>query len=71
MQRQKRVLESDRMIALLDGLTIDAGVASEIGGAYAKGIPVIGLYTDTPAARWSPPEKMLRYRKQLRINFTI
>ena len=35
------------MIALLDGLTIDAGVASEIGVAYAKGIPVIGLYTDT------------------------
>ncbi|EMW6117190.1 nucleoside 2-deoxyribosyltransferase [Enterococcus faecium] len=43
----EKVLESDLMIALLDGLTIDAGVASEIGVAYAKGIPVIGLYTDT------------------------
>ena len=41
------VLKSDLMIALLDGLTIDAGVASEIGVAYAKGIPVIALYTDS------------------------
>lgn len=30
------VLKSDLMVALLDGLTIDAGVASEIGVAYAK-----------------------------------
>ncbi|OJG46570.1 hypothetical protein RV04_GL000998 [Enterococcus hermanniensis] len=43
----EEVLKSDLMIALLDGLTIDAGVASEIGVAYAKGIPVIGLYTDS------------------------
>ena len=41
------VLKSDLMVALLDGLTIDAGVASEIGVAYAKGIPVIALYTDS------------------------
>jgi nucleoside 2-deoxyribosyltransferase len=41
------VLDSDLMIALLDGITIDAGVASEIGVAYAKEIPIIGLYTDT------------------------
>jgi nucleoside 2-deoxyribosyltransferase len=41
------VLASDLMIALLDGLTIDPGVASEIGVAYAKGIPVLGLYTDS------------------------
>lgn len=43
----EEVLKSDLMIALLDGLTIDAGVASEIGVAYAKGIPVIGLYSDS------------------------
>jgi nucleoside 2-deoxyribosyltransferase len=43
----EKVLESDLMIALLDGLTIDPGVASEIGVAYAKGIPVLGLYTDS------------------------
>lgn len=43
----EEVLKSDLMIALLDGITIDAGVASEIGVAYAKGIPIIGLYTDS------------------------
>lgn len=43
----EKVLESDLLVAVLDGLTIDAGVASEIGVAYAKGIPVIAVYTDT------------------------
>ncbi|WP_225047634.1 nucleoside 2-deoxyribosyltransferase [Lacticaseibacillus kribbianus] len=41
------VLASDLMIAVLDGPVIDAGVASEIGVAYAKGIPILGLYTDS------------------------
>ena len=45
-------------IALLDGLTIDAGVASEIGVAYAKGIPVIGLYTDSRQQGGSHPKKL-------------
>lgn len=43
----EKVLESQIMIAVLDGLSIDAGVASEIGVAYAKGIPILALYTDT------------------------
>lgn len=43
----EKVLESDLLVAILDGITIDAGVASEIGVAYAKNIPMIGLYTDT------------------------
>ncbi|MEI5995429.1 nucleoside 2-deoxyribosyltransferase [Candidatus Enterococcus mansonii] len=43
----EKVLESDLLVAVLDGITIDAGVASEIGVAYAKQIPIIGLYTDT------------------------
>lgn len=67
----EKVLESDLMIALLDGLTIDAGVASEIGVAYANGIPVIGLYTDTRQQGGTHPKKSLRYKKLLRINFTI
>lgn len=50
------MLASDLMIALLDGLTIDAGVASEIGVAYAKGIPVIGLYTDTDSKAEPTPK---------------
>lgn len=37
-----KVLESDLMIALLDGLTIDAGVASEIGVAYANNWIIYG-----------------------------
>ncbi|MCD2255184.1 nucleoside 2-deoxyribosyltransferase [Agrilactobacillus fermenti] len=41
------VLKSQLLIAVLDGVTIDAGVASEIGVAYAKQIPILGLYTDT------------------------
>lgn len=43
----ERVLNSDLLVAVLDGAVIDSGVASEIGIAYAKGIPIIGLYTDT------------------------
>lgn len=42
----KAVLESDLVVAVLDGLVIDPGVASEIGIAYQAGIPVIGLYSD-------------------------
>lgn len=43
----KAVLQSDLLIAVLDGQVIDPGVASEIGIAYQAGIPVIGLYTDS------------------------
>lgn len=43
----KKLLASDLVIAILDGNTIDNGVASEIGVAYAQKIPIIGLYTDT------------------------
>ena len=41
------LLERDILIALLDGINIDAGVASEIGVAYQAGIPIVGLYTDS------------------------
>lgn len=43
----EKVLASDLMIAILDGPTIDVGVATEIGVAYAKNIPILGLYTDS------------------------
>ncbi len=36
------------VIALLDGFHIGAGTAWELGYAYAKGIPSIGLKTDEP-----------------------
>ena len=43
----KHLLESDVLVAVIDGINIDAGVASEIGVAYQAGIPVVGLFTDS------------------------
>jgi len=37
---------SDIMVAVLDGTDVDSGTAWEIGYAYAKGKPVLGLRTD-------------------------
>ena len=54
----KEVLNSDLMIAVLDGVSIDAGVASEIGVAYARNIPVIGLYTDSRQQGGEHPDKL-------------
>jgi nucleoside 2-deoxyribosyltransferase len=34
------------IIAVLDGVDVDSGTAWEVGYAYAKGRPVIGLRTD-------------------------
>ena len=50
----KRIMERDRaaidacdvVVALLDGAQVDDGTAWEIGYAYAKGKPVIGIRTD-------------------------
>lgn len=52
------VLESRLLIAVLDGLVIDPGVASEIGVAYQAGIPVIGLYTDPRQQGADNPDKI-------------
>lgn len=38
--------EVDLVIASLDGLHVGAGTAWELGYAYAKGIPSIGIKTD-------------------------
>ncbi|MBA1394501.1 nucleoside 2-deoxyribosyltransferase, partial [Lactobacillus sp. XV13L] len=43
----QKLTSSDLLVAILDGNTIDNGVASEIGVAYANKIPIIGLYTDS------------------------
>ena len=53
-----KLLNSDLMVAVLDGLSIDNGVASEIGVAYAKEIPIIGLYTDTRQQGATNQEKL-------------
>ncbi len=34
------------VVAWLDGSDVDSGTATEVGYAYAKGIPVVGLVTD-------------------------
>ncbi len=38
----------DLIVAVLDGLHIGAGTAWELGYAYAKGIPSLGIKTDEP-----------------------
>ena len=54
----EKLLASDLMVAVLDGLSTDNGVASEIGVAYAKEIPIIGLYTDTRQQGSSNQQKL-------------
>jgi len=40
-------LESaDLVVAVLDGADVDSGTAFEVGYAYARGIPIIGIRTD-------------------------
>lgn len=43
----EELLSSDILVAVLDGSTIDVGVATEIGVAYQAGMPIVGLYTDS------------------------
>ncbi|MGX7108723.1 nucleoside 2-deoxyribosyltransferase [Facklamia miroungae] len=52
------VLESDLLVAVLDGQIIDPGVASEIGIAYQAGIPIIGLFSDTRQQGADNPQKI-------------
>lgn len=54
----QELLSSDLLIAVLDGITVDAGVASEIGVAYQAGIPVLGLYTDSRQEGFDNKEKI-------------
>lgn len=38
--------QADAIVAILDGPDVDSGTAFEVGYAFAKGKPVIGLKTD-------------------------
>jgi len=38
--------QADAVVAILDGLDVDSGTAFEVGYAFARGKPVIGLKTD-------------------------
>lgn len=44
---EERLSNSNILVAILDGATVDPGVAAEIGYCAAKNIPIIGLYTDS------------------------
>ncbi len=47
MERDSRAIdECDAVVALLDGAQVDDGTAWEIGYAFAKGRPVVGIRTD-------------------------
>ncbi len=47
METDRQALEScDIVVALLDGAQVDDGTAWEIGYAFARSIPVIGIRTD-------------------------
>lgn len=46
-QDTDQLVASDVMIAILDGQTMDVGVATEIGVAYQAGIPIVALFSDS------------------------
>lgn len=50
--------EATLMVALLDGAQIDDGTAWEIGYAYAKGLPIYGIRTDSRTAGDTPHNHM-------------
>lgn len=41
-----KLKESDFLIAVIDGVEIDSGVAAEIGAFYMTGKPIFALYSD-------------------------
>lgn len=63
-----RLLESELLIAVLDGVSIDVGVATEIGVAYAKGMKILGLYTDTRQGHTATDEKISALREEVAEN---
>lgn len=64
------VLESDLMIAVLDGLVIDPGVASEIGIAFQAGIPIIGIYSDSRQQGGDHPQKLAALKEIAESQFS-
>src|SRR3989344_2832450 len=54
----------DLVVAVLDGLHVGAGTAWELGYAYAKKVPIIGIKTDEPV------EEALEYLSAIIISST-
>ena len=44
---ERAIRAANMVVAVLDGVDVDSGTASEIGFAYALGRPVFGLRTDS------------------------
>ncbi len=63
-----RLFESDILIAVLDGPVIDVGVATEVGVAYAKGMKIFGLYTDTRQGFTATDKKIDALRTEVAEN---
>lgn len=63
-----KLLEADVLIAVLDGPVIDVGVATEIGVAYAKGMKIYGLYTDTRQGFTATDEKITALKNEVAEN---
>jgi len=53
-----KLMESDFLIAVLDGVEIDAGVACEIGMFSVTGKPIYALYSDIRQQGRSHPDKL-------------
>ena len=59
------LLTCDLVVAVLDGLVIDPGVAAEVGVAWHAGIPVIGVCTDQRQCNGYDNNKKLEALSQL------
>lgn len=64
------ILKSDLVIAVMDGLVIDPGVASEIGVAYQADIPIIGIYSDSRQQGGTHPEKLAALQELAESQFS-
>jgi nucleoside 2-deoxyribosyltransferase len=63
------IKSSDLLIALLDGTDVDSGTAWEIGYAYAKGIPVLGVRSDKRTTQRGPVNIMIAYTLRQALYF--
>lgn len=54
----KYLEEADILVAVLDGQTVDVGVAAEVGYFYSMNKPIIGLYTDSRQGTYGNQQKI-------------
>lgn len=73
LEDTRAILDCDAVVACLDSESIDAGVAAEVGLAYAAGVPVVGLCTDMRQHRKGPGQmyKNLYVTGLIRVQGTL